>query len=88
MLKDLLNDQQLLDVCLTLVASGGVLSGDFFEGPAGLVITAYVIMNNKNYDSEIITEKINSLLTSKIVEILMIKGMVDVDADGRIYPCT
>jgi hypothetical protein len=84
-LKEVINEQQLLDICLSLVACEEY-ADEFFGGPAGKIITA-VAVNNLNkkqeeFSAEEISEEISMMITGKIIENLTKKGLIDVDFSG------
>lgn len=81
-LKDSINEQQLLDICLSLVACEEY-ADEFFAGPAGIVITAQAINDiGENFTEEEISSKIHNMIVSKVLENLIKKGLVDVDLTG------
>jgi len=81
-LKEVINEQQLLDICLSLVACEEY-EDEFFAGPAGMVITAQAV-NDIGYDfTEVdIAARVGELIVSKVLENLTKKGLVDVDLTG------
>lgn len=76
---ELINEEQLLDVCLTLVS----LNEKSFDGPAGMVITAYAVKDLDSFTEEELTEKINELIINKTLENLVNDGEVEVDFSGE-----
>ena len=82
-LLKLINEEQLLDVCLTLVS----LNEKSFDGPAGMIITAYAARelssNGKDFTEEELTEKINELIVNKTLENLVNDGEFEVDFSGE-----
>lgn len=81
-LKDTINEQQLLDICLSLVACEEY-ADEFFAGPAGTVITAQAVNDiGDDFTEEEVAKKVNYLIVSKVLENLTKKGLVDVDLTG------
>jgi len=84
-LKDIINEEQLLDICLNLVAREEY-ADEFFGGPAGEIITARAANNiskkQEGFSVEEITEEINMMITGKIIENLTKKGLIEVDFSG------
>lgn len=91
MIKESINEQELLDICLTLAALDG--EGDeYFAGPAGKVITHYSIIEltkekerageEQEITEEEICDKINSLVIGKVLENMTKKNLVKVDFSG------
>ena len=78
-LLKLINEEQLLDVCLTLVS----LNEKSFDGPAGMIITAYAAKELGSFTEEELTEKINELIVNKTLENLVNDGEVEVDFSGE-----
>lgn len=79
----LINEEQLLDICLTLAS----LNDESFDGPAGMIITAYAARelssNSKNFTEEQLIEKVNELIVNKTLENLAKIGEVEVDFSGE-----
>lgn len=82
-LKDLINDEQLLDICLTLLSFD---DESYFGGPAGMIVTARAAQElskeGGDFTEDEITARINELIVSKVLERLVKEGEVEVDVTG------
>lgn len=80
---DLINDEQLFDICLNLVA----IDETKFDGAAGQIIAYRAIQEVSSefeeFSEEQILYKINEYLVNKIIENLIKEGKVEVDMDGE-----
>jgi len=91
MIKESINEQELLDICLTLVTLDNE-EGEYFAGPAGRVVTHYAVVEltkekekmgeEADLTEEEICEKINSLFVGKLLESMTKKGLLKVDFSG------
>ena len=81
-IKEVLNEEELLDVCLNLVSLERE-QDEYFNGPAGGVITAYAVNNilkrQDEFTEEEICEEINRMIIEKTLYNLSKKGLVDVE---------
>jgi hypothetical protein len=84
-LKSTINDEQLLDICLSLVALEEY-KDEFFSGPAGKIITARAVSNILNkqeeFTEEEVCDEISMMITGKIIENLTKKDLIEVDLSG------
>jgi hypothetical protein len=84
-LKAQVNDEQLLDICLNLVALEEY-KDEFFSGPAGAVITARAVnnllKNQEEFTEEEVCDEIAMMITGKILENLSKKDLIEVDLSG------
>jgi hypothetical protein len=84
-LKEQINEEQLLDICLNLVALEEY-KDEFFSGPAGQVITARAVNNILNkqeeFTEEEVCKEISVMITGKILENLTKKDLIEVDLSG------
>lgn len=82
-LKDLINEEQLLDICLSLLSLG---DDSDFDGAAGMIVTARAIQElskDEEFTEEEVANKVNELIISKSLEILVKKGEAEVDLTGK-----
>lgn len=91
MIKESINEQELLDICLNLILLDND-EGEFFAGPAGRVITHYAVVEitkekekageEPDFTEEEVCNKINNLYTAKLLENMTKKGLLKVDFSG------
>jgi hypothetical protein len=85
-LKTVINDEQLLDICLSLVALEEYES-QYFSGPAGAVITARAINNilkeQDDFTDDEVGHEVSMMITGKVLENLTKKGKIEVDLSGE-----
>lgn len=80
---EILNDEQILELCLIAVSHNGALIEDY----PGEFLTYYVIKNSpKELSNEEIADQISDLICSHVMESLARKGYLEpvVDEDGTI----
>jgi hypothetical protein len=86
-LKSTINDEQLLDICLNLVALEEY-KDEFFSGPAGQIITARAVNNvfnrQEEFTEEEVCDEISMMITGKIIENLTKKGLIEADFSGDV----
>ena len=91
MIKESINEQELLNLCLTLLALDDE-SNEYFDGPAGRVVAHYAIIEltkekekvgeDPEFTEEEICDKINSLVIGKVLENMTKKNLIKVDFSG------
>lgn len=80
---EILNDEQILELCLIAVSHNGALLEDY----PGEFLTYYVMRTaKKEMTNEEIADKVSDLICSHIMESLARKGYLEpvVDEDGNI----
>jgi hypothetical protein len=93
MIKECINEQELLDICLSLVASEDLKKEDgYFSGPAGRVITLYSAMEltkekelkgeSLEFTDEEVSKRVHQLCIDKLLEIMTKKNLLSVDFSG------
>lgn len=85
-LKEIINEEQIFDVCLSLLAVGDE-DGSDFSGPAGRVVTYRACQNlakkKEEFTEEEIANEVNELIVGKVLERLAKRGDVEVNFDGK-----
>lgn len=80
-MNELINDEQLLDLCLTLVSIGGI---KYLKGPVKNIIMTRA-QSKIGDDQKKIKEEIDRMLFLKDIEIMANDNLLDIDnSDGFI----
>lgn len=80
---EILNDEQILELCLIAVTNNGALLEDY----PGEFLTYYVIKNSpKELSNEELADQVSDLIVSNMLAALTKKGYLEpvVDEDGNI----
>lgn len=91
MIKEILNEQELLDVCLSLVALEQE-PDEYFAGPAGKLITYYAcselvkekerLGEEPEFSDEEVAVRVNQLIVGKVLEQMTKKNLIQTDFSG------
>lgn len=80
MLKEILSEESLLNICLDNITKIDDDNSEAFKYVTGYVMFKYPDMNDNQ-----IAEKVNELITDKVIDNLVSKGYIDVDWETNTY---
>jgi predicted phosphohydrolase len=80
MLKEVLSEESLLNICLDNITKIQEENKEAFQ-----YVTGYVMFKYPGFNDDQIAEKVNELITDKIIDNLVNKGHIDINWETNTY---